>query len=90
MESSSLQRTPASEDGGEGFRSYWLMKSEPESRLEKGVDVKGEVLALVSVVHRGDTTGPIAHVLPLREQGGVWSGTSRVYCCLLCEPPPSL
>lgn len=40
VESSSLQRTPASEDGGEALCSYWLMKSEPESRLEKGVDVK--------------------------------------------------
>ncbi|XP_069410739.1 thymocyte nuclear protein 1 isoform X2 [Ovis canadensis] len=40
VESSSLQRTPASEDGGEALGSYWLMKSEPESRLEKGVDVK--------------------------------------------------
>ena len=40
MENSCLQKTPASEDGGETLCSYWLMKSEPESRLEKGVDVK--------------------------------------------------
>ncbi|XP_043338949.1 thymocyte nuclear protein 1 [Cervus elaphus] len=40
VENSSLQKTPASEDGGETLSSYWLMKSEPESRLEKGVDVK--------------------------------------------------
>ncbi|XP_065801532.1 thymocyte nuclear protein 1 isoform X2 [Muntiacus reevesi] len=40
VENSSLQKTPASEDGGETLSSYWLMKSESESRLEKGVDVK--------------------------------------------------
>nr|XP_020763640.1 thymocyte nuclear protein 1 isoform X2 [Odocoileus virginianus texanus] len=40
VENSSLQKTPASEDGGEALSSYWLMKSEPDSRLEKGVDVK--------------------------------------------------
>jgi hypothetical protein len=28
------------EDQEEGGRSYWLMKAEPESRIEKGVDVK--------------------------------------------------
>lgn len=39
VENSSLQKTPASEDG-ETLSSYWLMKSEPESRLEKGVDMK--------------------------------------------------
>lgn len=27
-------------DGSSNGRSYWLMKAEPESRLEKGVDVK--------------------------------------------------
>lgn len=27
-------------DGSSNSRSYWLMKAEPESRLEKGVDVK--------------------------------------------------
>ncbi|XP_005216668.1 thymocyte nuclear protein 1 isoform X6 [Bos indicus x Bos taurus] len=40
VENSSLQKTPVSEDSGEALSSYWLMKSEPESRLEKGVDVK--------------------------------------------------
>jgi predicted RNA-binding protein with PUA-like domain len=37
----------AAEDGrnranpeGEGRRNYWLMKAEPESRVEKGKDVK--------------------------------------------------
>lgn len=28
------------DDGSSGHRSYWLMKAEPESRFEKGVDVK--------------------------------------------------
>jgi predicted RNA-binding protein with PUA-like domain len=28
------------EDQDEDGRSYWLMKAEPESRIEKGVDVK--------------------------------------------------
>jgi hypothetical protein len=27
-------------EDAEGDRSYWLMKAEPESRFEKGVDVK--------------------------------------------------
>uniref|UniRef100_A0A8B9XNC3 Thymocyte nuclear protein 1 n=1 Tax=Bos mutus grunniens TaxID=30521 RepID=A0A8B9XNC3_BOSMU len=40
VENSSLQKTPVFEDSGEALSSYWLMKSEPESRLEKGVDVK--------------------------------------------------
>ena len=30
------ESTPLEDTG----RSYWLMKAEPESRLEKGVDVK--------------------------------------------------
>ncbi|KAL2814319.1 PUA-like domain-containing protein [Aspergillus granulosus] len=34
---SSAQADKAQDNGG---RSYWLMKAEPESRLEKGVDVK--------------------------------------------------
>ncbi|XP_036785953.2 thymocyte nuclear protein 1 isoform X4 [Manis pentadactyla] len=37
---SSSQETSASKHCGKNLRSYWLMKSEPESRLEKGVDVK--------------------------------------------------
>ncbi|XP_051052888.1 thymocyte nuclear protein 1 isoform X2 [Phodopus roborovskii] len=38
--SSSPQKTSTSKNGGKNVSSYWLMKSEPESRLEKGVDVK--------------------------------------------------
>lgn len=30
----------AEDEEGDNGRSYWLMKAEPESRLEKGVDVK--------------------------------------------------
>lgn len=52
MENSSLQKTPASEDGGEALSSYWLMKSEPDSRLEKGVDVKVQPRTR-STVHTG-------------------------------------
>ncbi|XP_048206259.1 thymocyte nuclear protein 1-like [Perognathus longimembris pacificus] len=41
---SSPQKTSASKNGGKNVSKYWLMKSEPESRLEKGlekgVDVK--------------------------------------------------
>uniref|UniRef100_A0A8C3WBT7 Thymocyte nuclear protein 1 n=1 Tax=Catagonus wagneri TaxID=51154 RepID=A0A8C3WBT7_9CETA len=40
VENSSLQETSASENCGKNLSGYWLMKSEPESRLEKGVDVK--------------------------------------------------
>ncbi|KAK2504376.1 hypothetical protein MC885_010392 [Smutsia gigantea] len=40
VENSSSQETSASKNCGKNLRSYWLMKSEPESRLEKGVDVK--------------------------------------------------
>jgi predicted RNA-binding protein with PUA-like domain len=37
--------TTGADDTGEGLEdangpSYWLMKAEPESRIEKGVDVK--------------------------------------------------
>ncbi|XP_014443857.1 thymocyte nuclear protein 1 isoform X1 [Tupaia chinensis] len=39
-ENSSPQKSVASKDCGKSLSSYWLMKSEPESRLEKGVDVK--------------------------------------------------
>ncbi|XP_060036187.1 thymocyte nuclear protein 1 isoform X3 [Erinaceus europaeus] len=39
-ESSSPQKIPASKNCEKNTGSYWLMKSEPESRLEKGVDVK--------------------------------------------------
>ncbi|XP_015393201.1 thymocyte nuclear protein 1 isoform X1 [Panthera pardus] len=37
---SSPQKTSASKTCGKYLSSYWLMKSEAESRLEKGVDVK--------------------------------------------------
>lgn len=40
VENSSPQKTSASKNCGKNLSSYWLMKSEPESRLEKGVDVK--------------------------------------------------
>nr|XP_012595066.1 thymocyte nuclear protein 1 isoform X2 [Microcebus murinus] len=40
VENSSLQKISASKDSVKKLSSYWLMKSEPESRLEKGVDVK--------------------------------------------------
>uniref|UniRef100_A0A8D2B7N6 Thymocyte nuclear protein 1 n=1 Tax=Sciurus vulgaris TaxID=55149 RepID=A0A8D2B7N6_SCIVU len=40
VENSSLQKTSAFKKCGRNLSNYWLMKSEPESRLEKGVDVK--------------------------------------------------
>ncbi|KAM9220706.1 thymocyte nuclear protein 1 isoform 2-T2 [Dugong dugon] len=40
MENSSPQKTSATNSCGKNPSSHWLMKSEPESRLEKGVDVK--------------------------------------------------
>lgn len=40
MEKSSPRETSALTKCGNNVSSYWLMKSEPESRLEKGVDVK--------------------------------------------------
>ncbi|KAF6083282.1 thymocyte nuclear protein 1 [Phyllostomus discolor] len=40
VENSSPQRTSALKKCGKNLSSYWLMKSEPDSRLEKGVDVK--------------------------------------------------
>ncbi|XP_036210113.1 thymocyte nuclear protein 1 isoform X2 [Myotis myotis] len=40
MEKSSPRETSALKKCGNNVSSYWLMKSEPESRLEKGVDVK--------------------------------------------------
>ncbi|XP_016072880.1 PREDICTED: thymocyte nuclear protein 1 isoform X2 [Miniopterus natalensis] len=39
-ENSSPQKTSALKKCGKNLSSFWLMKSEPESRLEKGVDVK--------------------------------------------------
>ncbi|XP_023559606.1 thymocyte nuclear protein 1 isoform X2 [Octodon degus] len=39
-ENSSPQVTPDLKNCGQNLKNYWLMKSEPESRLEKGVDVK--------------------------------------------------
>lgn len=35
-----LQPDTHNESTDDAVRSYWLMKAEPESRLEKGVDVK--------------------------------------------------
>ncbi|XP_058145277.1 thymocyte nuclear protein 1 isoform X2 [Dasypus novemcinctus] len=40
VELSGSQKTAASNNCGETPSNHWLMKSEPESRLEKGVDVK--------------------------------------------------
>ncbi|XP_074177396.1 thymocyte nuclear protein 1 isoform X4 [Rhinolophus sinicus] len=36
----SSPQTSTSKNCGKNLSKYWLMKSEPESRLEKGVDVK--------------------------------------------------
>ncbi|MBZ3869512.1 Thymocyte nuclear protein 1 [Sciurus carolinensis] len=40
LENSSLQKTSAFKKCGRNLSNYWLMKSEPESQLEKGADVK--------------------------------------------------
>ncbi|KAM5183622.1 thymocyte nuclear protein 1 isoform 4-T6 [Callospermophilus lateralis] len=40
VESSSPQKTSVFKNCGRKLSNYWLMKSEPESRLDKGVDVK--------------------------------------------------
>ncbi|ERE74444.1 thymocyte nuclear protein 1 [Cricetulus griseus] len=40
LESPSPQKTSTSKNCGKNVSNYWLMKSEPESRLEKGVDMK--------------------------------------------------
>ncbi|KAG8523185.1 Thymocyte nuclear protein 1, partial [Galemys pyrenaicus] len=40
VENSSPQKIVASKNCETSLSSYWLMKSEPESRLERGVDVK--------------------------------------------------
>nr|KAF6312304.1 thymocyte nuclear protein 1 [Pipistrellus kuhlii] len=40
VERPSPRETSALKKCGDNVSSYWLMKSEPESRLEKGVDVK--------------------------------------------------
>ncbi|KAM7050761.1 thymocyte nuclear protein 1 isoform 2-T2 [Molossus nigricans] len=40
VENSSPQKTSALKECEKNLSRYWLMKSEPESRLEKGVDVK--------------------------------------------------
>jgi hypothetical protein len=32
--------TTTFKNGGKNLSNYWLMKSEPESRLEKGIDMK--------------------------------------------------
>ncbi|KFO37320.1 Thymocyte nuclear protein 1 [Fukomys damarensis] len=40
VENSSPQTTSDSKKYGKNLSNYWLMKSEPESRIEKGVDVK--------------------------------------------------
>ncbi|XP_032023829.2 thymocyte nuclear protein 1 isoform X1 [Hylobates moloch] len=40
VEDSNPQKTSATKTCSKNLSSHWLMKSEPESRLEKGVDVK--------------------------------------------------
>uniref|UniRef100_A0A2K5KWY0 Thymocyte nuclear protein 1 n=1 Tax=Cercocebus atys TaxID=9531 RepID=A0A2K5KWY0_CERAT len=40
VEDSNPQKTSATKNCVKNLSSHWLMKSEPESRLEKGVDVK--------------------------------------------------
>ncbi|XP_003472592.1 thymocyte nuclear protein 1 [Cavia porcellus] len=40
VENSNAQTTSDSKNHGQNLSNYWLMKTEPESRLEKGVDVK--------------------------------------------------
>ena len=60
VENCSLQKTPVFEDSGEALSSYWLMKSEPESRREKGVDVKvsaGVQPRLIQGIRRRDGVG---------------------------------
>ncbi|KAM4849877.1 thymocyte nuclear protein 1 isoform X5 [Urocitellus parryii] len=40
VENSSPQKTSVFKNCGRNLSNYWLMKSEPESRLDKGIDVK--------------------------------------------------
>lgn len=40
LENSSLEKTTTFKTCGKNLSNYWLMKSEPESRLEKGIDMK--------------------------------------------------
>ncbi|KAG3287000.1 thymocyte nuclear protein 1, transcript variant X5 [Ictidomys tridecemlineatus] len=40
VENSSPQNTSVFKNCGKKLSNYWLMKSEPESRLDKGIDVK--------------------------------------------------
>lgn len=40
VQNSSPQKASTANNGGENLSNHWLMKSEPESHLEKGVDVR--------------------------------------------------
>lgn len=68
-ESLSPQKTPTSKNGGKNSSNYWLMKSEPESRLEKGVDVKVRLCVCPIMLAMGQW------VRALAEQAW-WSGTT--------------
>ena len=39
-------------DEPEGVITHWLMKSEPESRFENGVDVKASILVILYQMHK--------------------------------------
>lgn len=55
--SSSKKEYEADEDG----RRYWLMKAEPESRFEKGVDVKFSIDDLKAATEPEPWDGKEAH-----------------------------
>lgn len=53
VEDSNPQKTSATKNCVKNLSSHWLMKSEPESRLEKGVDVKVRSLTCLQSLHGG-------------------------------------
>ena len=62
LENSSLEKTTTFKNGGKNLSNYWLMKSEPESRLEKGIDMKVRLdLYSVMLVSR---VGGLRHLNP--------------------------
>ncbi|XP_006510755.1 thymocyte nuclear protein 1 isoform X4 [Mus musculus] len=80
LENSSLEMTTTFKNGGKNLSNYWLMKSEPESRLEK-------------VQHRGSQSTAQADSLLgwCSQLSGkeMRAGTLKLTTLGTCLPPPS-
>ncbi|XP_077903487.1 thymocyte nuclear protein 1 isoform X6 [Ictidomys tridecemlineatus] len=81
VENSSPQNTSVFKNCGKKLSNYWLMKSEPESRLDKGIDVKFSIEDLkAQPMQTACWDGVRNYQVFLTGEGQMTPGTSTGFC----------